>query len=160
MGDLFDRPATRRTDPATSHKAADRQAGAVPTIRAMVLAHAMRAGASGFIDDELVRPDRPESSIRKRRSELAQENWLIATGPTRQNRWGNAETVWVHRDFVPQAPALKERMAPQERDNLHARADARASDLESWARQMQAEGRSMFAEGLRDCAALMRSLAA
>lgn len=90
----------RNTDPATSHSAAvkvDRT-----TIRDRVLAFALAAGPLGFIDHDLqsIDPTAPESSIRKRRSELTRDGLIINTGSTRMNANNVASFVWKHRDFT------------------------------------------------------------
>ena len=102
----------RRDDHRTSYRAA---AGVKRyTLREQVVDYALSAGVKGFIDDALktVWFDRPESSLRKRRTELAQENILLDTGFTRLNRQGQYETVWVHRSFHPCPPPIVERQQP------------------------------------------------
>lgn len=99
-----DTPGQARADqPATSAQAA----GAVKTggIRARVLERLCLAGASGLTDDELwVLMGGPESSARKRRSELADPVWcgskglpVLAqdSGRTRPNRNGQESVVWI-----------------------------------------------------------------
>jgi hypothetical protein len=160
MSDLFGQPATRRTDPATSHQAAEKVAPFTGTIREWVLAFALRAGESGFIDDDLVtaRTDHPESSFRKRRTELAQENWLIDTGRQIDNRWGNGEIVWVHRDFAANPPPIKERAAPAQKDALKSEARAMAAQLAQFADSMRKEGRMMLSAKLAEAARIMAGL--
>jgi hypothetical protein len=79
-----------------------------PKLRARVLQFAADAGPAGFTDEELVLfdPKAPESSLRKRRTELTERNWIIEAGFTRQNRHGEAMKVWLHRKFVPNAPMI------------------------------------------------------
>ncbi len=137
-------PHTGRDHPETSHKAADTIRPALPTIRAEVLRYAEVAGPPGFIDDDLVRahPDNPESSYRKRRSELTEECWILDSGRRRLNRDGNECVVWVHRDFVLQPPAVRQ---PQKKP---AAGDVGAAfaTLRRWARQMRNEGRLFVPE--------------
>lgn len=81
------------------------------TLRELVLRHAAAAEARGITDDDLKAawPEKPESSVRKRRTELAQENRLIETAYVRTNRQGQEERVWVHRDFHHNPPPIRER---------------------------------------------------
>lgn len=105
----------RTSDPKTSREAAEKIAPRAPSIRDRVLSYAKARGQHGFIDDNLKAefPSAPESSYRKRRSELAGENWLVDSGKTRSNCHGNQEVVWVHRDFVDLPPPLVERAKSQ-----------------------------------------------
>ena len=107
----------RRDDHATSIAAATTVRRV--TLRQCVLDIALQKGALGITDDELkvAHPDTPESSVRKRRTELAQENVLLDTGRTRMNRHGQDEAVWVHRDFHAFPPPLVERTAPMSKDH-------------------------------------------
>lgn len=72
------------------------------TIRDAVLAFAKSAGAAGFIDHDLraINPDAPESSIRKRRSELTQQGIIVNTGNTRTNENGVSAFIFKHRDHT------------------------------------------------------------
>lgn len=161
MSDLFT-PATRSSDPPTSREAAETVAPAVGTIRETVLAFALDRGTRGFIDDDLVRTyceGSPESSYRKRRSELAQEGFLVDTGEVRTNRFGNNEIVWVHRDFAARAPAIQERISRGGLAGLKAQAIIDANFLDREATSLRKEGRAMFAEELRRIATSLRALA-
>jgi hypothetical protein len=114
------------------------------TLRQCVLDIAERAGRVGVTDDELkiAHPDTPESSVRKRRTELAQENVLLDTGRTRLNRHGQAEAVWVLRDFHPCPPPVLNRTQAMSKDNQIATLQARVRGLECAMRQAihEAEG--------------------
>jgi hypothetical protein len=92
-------PATRRDDYATSRAASDALKPVTGKIALEVLAFARRYGPMGITDDDLKAgfPDAPESSYRKRRTELAQRGYLVDSGRTRTNRHGREETVWVLR---------------------------------------------------------------
>lgn len=107
----------RRDDHATSIAAASTVRRV--TLRQCVLDIALQAGHDGIIDDELkvAHPDTPESSVRKRRTELAQENVLLDIGRTRMNRHGQEETVWMHRDFHWSPPPLVDRAPPMSKDH-------------------------------------------
>ena len=137
-------PATRRDDYQTSVDAAATVAKAQATIRDAVLAHALAAGPEGFTDDDLVQlsPGTPESSWRKRRTELLQEGWVVQTDRERVNRFGNKETVWVHRDHVLQPPALRSRQHKPKPDEV----EAAFLTIDRWARQMKHEGRLFVGE--------------
>jgi len=163
--DLFT-PATRRTDPDTSHKAARSLEGTAASIRSVVEKLAREAGPAGLIDDDLVLafPDAPESSFRKRRSELHQEGVLVDSGRRRRNRHGNEEIIWVHRDFAGDIEARPRRQppaptpAPRDNAELYVRGKAWAKKLDEFAAQMKAEGRGLFANDLNTAADTMREL--
>lgn len=95
------------------------------TLREQVMEFARASLAHGFTDDDLkaAQPDRPESSLRKRRTELAQENRLLENGFTRKNRFGQDEKVFVHRDYHPSPPPIIERDTTPKQSKL-ARAEA------------------------------------
>jgi hypothetical protein len=101
----------RRDDHRTSVDAAINLKARRFTLREQVIEFAKASLAHGLTDDELktARPETPESSLRKRRTELAQENILVETGVTRVNRHGQDEKVWMHRDFHPSPPPIVER---------------------------------------------------
>ena len=100
------------------------------TLREQVTDYAKQMERFGFIDDDLKRcwPDTPESSMRKRRTELAQENIIVETGLTRMNRKGSEEKVWVHRNFHPSPPPVQERDTTPKQSRL-ARLEAQVADL-------------------------------
>lgn len=123
----------RRNDHATSIKAA--RGVRRWTLREEVIQFALDAGYNGFTDDDLKAAwaYRPESSLRKRRTELTQENILLATALTRQNRFGQEERVWCHRDrhrYVngPIPPVVERDTTPKQ--SQMARLKARVADLE------------------------------
>ena len=161
------RPAVRRNDHDTSRAAADKAAVAQGTIKAAVLSFAETAGPAGFMDDQLVEanPDSPESSWRKRRTELTQEGHLCDSGSKRMNRQGNLEVVWVHRmfanspppDAAPDMRRAPARAKPADAD-LKARGKATATEMLKWSDSMHKEGRMMFASALQEAAELMRLL--
>jgi hypothetical protein len=88
---------------ATSVKAAE--AVRKVTLRQQVIDFAMNC-LNGFTDSDLkdAFPWTPESSMRKRRTELAQENIVLDSGRTRLNRHGHEEIVWQHRYTHPCPP--------------------------------------------------------
>lgn len=127
MTDLFS--MTRRDDHHTSEEAA---ASVVrPTLRKMVANYALRFGTGGFIDDDLKAcwPDHPESSVRKRRTEMTQQNILLDSGRTRRNRNGREEKVWVHRDFVNNPPPILDRPKYISKDDQIVRLEAQVASL-------------------------------
>jgi hypothetical protein len=93
-------PATRRDDYATSIAASDALKPVTGKIALEVLAFARRYGPMGITDGDLKAcfPDAPESSYRKRRTELAQLGYLVDSGRTRTNRHGREETVWIAKE--------------------------------------------------------------
>lgn len=160
MSDLFT-PATRSSDPPTSHDAAETVAPAVGTIREEVLSFALDRATRGFIDDDLVRKfcqGKPESSYRKRRSELAQEGWLIDVGEQRTNGFGNNEIVWRHRGFVDAPPPLRSRERRERGKDLKGEALEKALQLDQFARSLHNEGRAMLSQALKETANLIRDL--
>lgn len=98
----------RRNDHGTSVAAAARVRRVTCKQRVTEFAHDVKH--KGFIDDDLKRcwPDTPESSLRKRRTTMTQQNIILDTGRTRANRLGQQETVWVHRDYHPSPPPVVE----------------------------------------------------
>lgn len=129
------RGMVRKDDHATSIAAAETVNPA--TLRARVLHFADACGRDGFTDSYLRGLDRnrPESSMRKRRTELAQENWLIDTGRTRENEHGQQEIVWVHRDHCVSPPPLKQREPQISKDEQINRLKAREAELIALLRQ-------------------------
>lgn len=131
MMDLFDLPKgmVRLNDHTTSILAAHHVKRV--TIRERVLNIARDAGTVGITDDELkaAHPDSPESSIRKRRTELAQENYLLETARTRRNRHGQMERVWMHRDWHLDPPPIVEREKVESKDDQIARLEAEVKRL-------------------------------
>jgi hypothetical protein len=126
MSDLFDYSApephmTRTPDHSTSKKAARKVAGARVTVRSLVLEFATRA-PKGFADEAMVkmRPDWSESTARKRRTELTEENIILWTGQEIINDHGNPVKVWIHRNFVPSPPPIVARKAKATRKQLEA----------------------------------------
>lgn len=128
MEQLDLRGTHRRPDHATSIKAAGKVRRF--TIRETVEHYARDCGRDGFTDDDLKRiwAGKPESSFRKRRTELAQENRILDTGLTRTNRFGHDEIVWVHRSFHPSPPPVQERDTAPKQSKL-ARAEAQVKQL-------------------------------
>jgi hypothetical protein len=96
--DLFQfadsRPMHGRGDHQTSVEAAAKVALKISPKRLAVLAFAQQHGP--FIDSQLKAhwPDAPESTYRKRRSELAAVGLLEATGGKVPNDKGSNEIVW------------------------------------------------------------------
>lgn len=112
------RGMTRNPDHATSEKAAVKVKRR--TIRALVLSLA-EDWPEAFTDEEMdakcrkAEPDknRAESSYRKRRTELTDDNIIVDTGTERPKKNGESAKVWVHRKFHPAPPP--ERVKPKGR---------------------------------------------
>jgi hypothetical protein len=98
-----DSPRARRSDPMTSHMAADKSASGLSEMKQRILDLFSQLG--GMTDSELnkvylanaeirgwapVRHDTP----RKRRSDLSSAGLLVSTGETRVNGFGSPEQVW------------------------------------------------------------------
>lgn len=88
--------ATRRNDHATSVDASEAVKPITAKIALAVLRFAWAAGPDGFIDDDLKAawPDSPESSYRKRRTELAAQGYLVTNKDERPNRNKRNELIW------------------------------------------------------------------
>jgi hypothetical protein len=101
----------RKPDHATSEAAAESVGKRKLTIRARVLAFAERS-PGGFIDEDLraLDPDAPESSYRKRRTELTADGLLVDSGLRRKKLNGELAIVWCHRKFHPAPPPLVEKV--------------------------------------------------
>ena len=114
---------TRTPDHVTSTRAAETVNKRKPTLRQIVLDYAARLPL-GFIDENLLlmRPDLPESSLRKRRTELTEENIILASTEARRNSKGQDCIVWRHRDHVLNPPPIKPReVKPSRFDELRGR---------------------------------------
>lgn len=105
------RGMVRRNDHSTSVKAARRVITHKVTLKSQVITFARESGPYGIIDEELhaIDPSKPESSFRKRRTELAQKNILIEKpGHTRKNKHGEDCKVFIHRDHAFNPPPICE----------------------------------------------------
>lgn len=93
---LFDAPAARFTDPATSHQAAHTaRHRAADRRRAVLLAHDA-AGEHGLTGEELATATGEDYSvIGPRRPALVAAGWLAPTGQQRTNSRGNAMDVFA-----------------------------------------------------------------
>lgn len=87
---------TRRDDHDTSEAAAEAIAPITGKIKLRVWEFALRRGNYGLTDGELklAFPNAPESSYRKRRTELTKEGRLVDSGQRRRNIHGREEIVW------------------------------------------------------------------
>lgn len=101
---------SREPDHSTSEQAAENVGRRAPTIRARVLAFAAERPL-GFIDEDLrnLDPDAPESSYRKRRTELTQDGLIVDSGLKRRKRNGELAIIWCHRKFHPAPPPIVEK---------------------------------------------------
>lgn len=137
MPDLFQQAHARRTDPATSHEAAAAATLGIERQRKLVESFAKGRGERGFMDIELeeAHPNESDSGLRTRRSELTARNIVLDSG--RRDRASGStrrRIVWVHRDFVPDAPP--EREAPPstaQTEALKAEAMTRAATMRTTA---------------------------
>jgi hypothetical protein len=162
----MDGPHTGRDHPDTSHKAADRLRPRAPSIRQQVVEFAL-SKPRAFTDDELVaaHPDSPESSYRKRRSELTEENRIVDSRYRAENRHGNEAIMWVHRDhahlFGVEPGAIRKRKpASQERAELIGSAHSTAASLLTNAAYLRRTyGLSAVAGEMETAADLLRRLA-
>lgn len=129
----------RKPDHSTSVAAAKRVS--ILTLRATVIDAAFLARFRGITDDDLkaLHPNSPESSLRKRRTELTQENVILDAGRTRENRHGQHEKVWLHRDFYasppPVVPPVPKRDRPISKARQIAELETRVRDLDIAIRQ-------------------------
>lgn len=163
-GDLFGQDGqkahARRSDPATSHQAAEAVSPGLNALQERVEAWAMRQ-PSGFLDIDACEamPDLGGSTVRTRRAELAQRNIILDSGRrTKPEGASTPHTIWVHRRFVDQPPPILEPACPRTAADK-AEGLRQAAQLDGFARQMKAEGRTMFADALVEAAQTMRKLA-
>lgn len=161
----MDGPHTGRAHPDTSFKAASRLRPRAPAIRQQVLDFAFTVGRA-FTDDELVRahPDSPESSYRKRRSELTEENRIVDSGYRTHNANQNAAVMWVHRDHahlfgIEPGPVQKRRPSAQERAELIGEAHASAAKLRLLAAYLRRTYGLVSAAQIEEGADLLQKLA-
>ena len=67
--------------------------------------------------------------------------------------------VWIHRDFVPNAPEPNDGGKPKvAKAALKAEGQAMAGELEGFAVSVRREGRAMLADRLAEAARIMRKL--
>lgn len=162
MSDLFSggEAHARRTDPATSHQAADVITPDLRQLQSRVADYAKRQGQGGFTDAQMSADLEDETStFRTRRSELTARNIILDSGGRRQ--WGDSprqRIVWVHRDFVPDAPPITDAPAPPT-PGEKAEGKVMAGKLQAYSASVLKEGRTMFAAELAEAAALMQRLA-
>lgn len=123
---------TRAPDLFTSIAAAETVSKRKSTIRELVIMYA-ESKAQGFTDDDLREafrrgPDgkeRPESSYRKRRTELTEERIILPLADHEKNRAGNEAYLWIHRDFVLMPPPIRARQQKPSRFALLQEENAR-----------------------------------
>lgn len=97
-------PAARRTDPDTSHEAADRSPEARNRDRDRALA-ALEAAPFGLTDFELAAAiGRQQTSAGKRRGELRDAGFVRNSGVKRPAPSGSPAIVW---EFVPESQRPK-----------------------------------------------------
>ena len=95
---------TRRTDPITSHMAADKTAATLTQVQAVVLAIFKARG--NLTDSELNThyelswmsqgwPEQHPDSPRRRRSQLTARGLIVDSGEKRRNLYNSPEIVWV-----------------------------------------------------------------
>lgn len=150
----------RRADPDTSHEAAAAVTPDLRELQRIVENYAKGRGGEGFTDAQMEDDlDQHGSTLRTRRSELAARNIVLDSGQRRTYGSPRRRVVWVHRDYVMDPPPLCEpprALTKEER----GRGLEHAVQLEAGARQMANEGRSLFAQQLRDAAGYIRGVAA
>lgn len=158
-------PRTANAAPETSHRAAAKVDPVVRSVRDQVIDFAKRAGEQGFTDGQIVALGddwfEGDRTYRPRRTELTDENIILDSGRRVENERGNPVVVWVHRDFCPDAPPIRE--AGESREPKRAakpKSEGRemAVQLGQFAKQMKAEGRTWFADELERAADLMARL--
>ncbi len=85
----------RRTDPATSHMAADDMAPKLAGLQAALLDAFKSAGAYGLTSDEAEAEANLHAGARRRVSELHAAGLIAPTGGTRLGRAGKAQRVFI-----------------------------------------------------------------
>lgn len=115
---------TRQDDPETSRQAAEAVSPHLTAIQSKVAAYARRKGIAGFTDAEMA--DELEdcsSTFRTRRAELTDRMIIIDSGQRRTYGASPRERiVWLHRDFVQDAPDVILNPQPPINDSDKARA--------------------------------------
>lgn len=86
----------RNSDPATSHKAAERVTQHLTEIQKRVLAAFRALGSRPITDEDLViqLPELAPSTVRSRRAELVRMGKIRDSGRTVRNSRGHEVTVW------------------------------------------------------------------
>ena len=85
----------RRTDPTTSHMAAEDMASKLAGLQAALLAAFKAAGAYGLTSDEAEAAAHLHAGARRRVSELHATGLIAPTGATRLGRAGKAQRVFA-----------------------------------------------------------------
>ena len=165
MTDLFtDKAHARRTDPDTSHSAADAATVEITNKRKLV-EHYAAGRPYGFMDAQMSQDLGDEgSTLRTRRSELTAQNIIMDSG--KRGRFGDSEReriIWIHRNFVDNPlpvidPDLISLGRQVDREIKHE-IEAMAKEVDAIARQFKAEGRSYVHDRLEACGNLLRRLA-
>jgi hypothetical protein len=87
--------SARRTDPTTSHMAADDMAPKLAGLQAALLAAFKAAGEYGLTSDEAEAAAHLHAGARRRVSELHAAGLITPTGGTRLGRAGKAQRVFI-----------------------------------------------------------------
>lgn len=160
MTDLSDIAHTRRHDPGTSYAAADAVTPNLRELQARVEGYARRRGPDGFTDAELSSDlDDPGSTYRTRRAELVARNIVFDSGVRR--RFGDSprkRIVWVHRDFVPGAPAICDPAGKVSRDDRETALQMASEMTGPIAARLRDGGNFNLARRIAECADMMRRL--
>ena len=97
MTDLFEYASARRTDPLTSHAAAEAIYAQIPNLEAVVLRH-LRSRSDGLTIDELVDITGIDKvTLSPRLRPLCKKGLAFESGATRPGKSGRQQTVWVAR---------------------------------------------------------------
>lgn len=143
---MIEQAHARRDDPDTSHDAAKAVTPDLRQLQARVADYARRAGPAGFTDAQMTEAlEDGGSTFRTRRSELTARNIILDSGQRR--RWGDSarkRIVWVHREFVADAPPIVEPASSQAADRAEARALGRS--LVGIATSLRLQGRALAAD--------------
>lgn len=157
---MIEQAHARHQDPQTSHDAADAVTPDLRELQARVATYARAAGPGGFTDAQM--SDDMEdygSTLRTRRSELTDRNIILNSGRTAL--WGDSarrRIVWVHRDFVDDAPDVREPPKPISAEDK-AEAIKMADQLRQSSIGIRKEGRAMLADLMEDCSKTIRKFA-
>lgn len=101
---MSDSPVARRSDPETSHQAAERASSGASTNRALALEALRKAGRAGLTDFELASlTGIAQTSIGVRRGELVRQGLVAATPMRRPSPSGSPAIVWAY-SVLPVAP--------------------------------------------------------
>lgn len=134
-------PHSHRNAPSTSARAAEQFAAKHGSYRQKVHDFALAIGPGGFTDGAVVRAggEKGYKCWRPRRSELANERWILNSGREVVED-GHNVVVWIHRKFHAAPPPIQPRGRPQK---VNKSAGDEREAICKWLRERTAAGWSV-----------------